>query len=84
VVTGYTDIKSGCPRERRLFVYGVVDQKVLASGKLSDGAERMSAATSGSMQDHPVQLRIATSLIGTAQATEEPRARTAEGSKFSR
>ena len=38
VVTGFSDVKSGLSTGAgRLFVYGVVDQKVVASGKLSNG-----------------------------------------------
>ena len=38
MVTGYSDIKSGLSTGAgRLFVYGVVDEKVVASGKLSNG-----------------------------------------------
>ncbi|TCO46277.1 putative alpha-1,2-mannosidase [Kribbella antiqua] len=70
VVTGFSDIKSGLSTGAgRLFVYGVVDQKVVASGKLSNGG---GANVGGYFSFDPkvtqVQLRIATSLIGTEQA----------------
>jgi len=66
-------------------VYGVVDQKVLASGKLSDAAAanvggyfRFDAKTT------QVQLRIATSLIGTAQAQKNLELELPRDRKFSK
>ena len=84
VVTGFSDIKSGLSTGAgRLFVYGVVDQKVVASGKLSDGG---GANVGGYFAFDPkatqVQLRIATSLIGTAQAKKNLELELPAGSKF--
>jgi predicted alpha-1,2-mannosidase len=86
VVTGYSDIKSGLSTGAgRLFVYGVVDQKVVASGKLSNGG---GANVGGYFGFDPtvtqVQLRIATSLISTAQAQKNLGLELPEGSKFSK
>ena len=84
VVTGFSDIKSGLSTGAgRLFVYGVVDQKVVASGKLSNGG---GANVGGYFSFDPkatqVQLRIATSLIGTAQAKKNLELELPAGSKF--
>ncbi|TCN37358.1 putative alpha-1,2-mannosidase [Kribbella orskensis] len=84
VVTGYSDVKSGLSTGAgRLFVYGVVDQEVTASGKLADGG---GANVGGYFSFDPkvkqVQLRVATSLIGTAQAKKNLELELAEGSKF--
>ncbi|GAA0936706.1 GH92 family glycosyl hydrolase [Kribbella koreensis] len=84
VVTGYSDVKSGLSTGAgRLFVYGVVDQKVVASGKLANGG---GANVGGYFTFGPsvkqVQLRIATSLIGTAQAKKNLELELAEGSRF--
>ncbi|MFC0624939.1 GH92 family glycosyl hydrolase [Kribbella deserti] len=70
VVTGYSDVKSGLSTGAgRLFVYGVVDQPVASSGKLTNGG---GANVGGFFKFDPsvkqVHLRMATSLIGTAQA----------------
>ncbi|WP_184698489.1 GH92 family glycosyl hydrolase [Saccharothrix tamanrassetensis] len=71
VVTGFSDVKSGLSTgATRLFVYGVVDRPVKASGRLT-GAGRDDVA--GYLQfdtsaDKTVTLRIATSLIGVEQA----------------
>ncbi|WP_238334704.1 GH92 family glycosyl hydrolase [Kribbella amoyensis] len=84
VVTGYSDVKSGLSTGAgRLFVYGVVDQKVVASGKLADGG---GANVGGYFSFDPkvtqVQLRIATSLIGTAQAKKNLELELGADSKF--
>jgi putative alpha-1,2-mannosidase len=64
-------------------VYGVVDQKVVASGKLSDGG---GANVGGYFSFDPkvkqVQLRLATSLIGTEQAKKNLELELAAGSRF--
>lgn len=70
VVTGYSDVKSGLSTGAgRLFVYGVVDHLVTASGKLSDGG---GANVGGYYSFDPsvktAHLRIATSLISVDQA----------------
>jgi predicted alpha-1,2-mannosidase len=84
VVTGFSDIKSGLSTGAgRLFVYGVVDQKVVASGKLGDGG---GANVGGYFGFDPsvtqVQLRIATSLLGTAQAKKNLELELAAGTTF--
>jgi predicted alpha-1,2-mannosidase len=84
VVTGFSDVKSGLSTGAgRLFVYGVVDQKVVASGRLSDGG---GANVGGYFGFDPsvkqVQLRIATSLLGTAQAKKNLELELAAGSRF--
>lgn len=84
VVTGFSDVKSGLSTGAgRLFVYGVVDRQVVASGKLSDGG---GAAVGGYFRFDPsvtqVQLRIATSLLGTAQAKKNLELELDAGSKF--
>ncbi|MET7278506.1 GH92 family glycosyl hydrolase [Kribbella sp. NPDC005582] len=84
VVTGFSDVKSGLSTGAgRLFVYGVVDQKVVASGKLSNGG---GANVGGYFGFDPkvtqVQLRLATSLIGTEQARKNLEQELPAGSKF--
>jgi predicted alpha-1,2-mannosidase len=84
VVSGFSDVRSGLSTGAgRLFVYGVVDQEVVASGKLSDGG---GPAVGGYFGFDPavtrVQLRIATSLIGTAQARRNLELELPEGSRF--
>nr|WP_238355230.1 GH92 family glycosyl hydrolase [Kribbella sandramycini] len=86
VVTGFSDVKSGLSTGAgRLFVYGVVDQKVVASGKLSNGG---GANVGGYFGFDPkvtqVQLRLATSLISTAQAQQNLELELPAGSKFGR
>ncbi|MFE2494365.1 GH92 family glycosyl hydrolase [Streptomyces scopuliridis] len=69
--TGFSDVKSGLSTgATRLFVYGVFDAPVTASGKLSGGGGsdvtgylRFDAGT-----DRTVTLRLATSLISLDQA----------------
>ncbi|MFI5735927.1 GH92 family glycosyl hydrolase [Kribbella sp. NPDC051587] len=84
VVTGFSDVKSGLSTGAgRLFVYGVVDQKVVASGKLSNGG---GANVGGYFGFDPkvthVQLRLATSLISTEQARKSLEMELPAGSKF--
>ncbi|MFJ6013713.1 GH92 family glycosyl hydrolase [Streptomyces sp. NPDC092952] len=69
--TGFSDVKSGgSTGATRLFVHGVFDAPVTASGKLPGGGGdnvtgyfRFDAG-----RDRTVNLRLATSLIGTEQA----------------
>ncbi|WP_344111964.1 GH92 family glycosyl hydrolase [Kribbella alba] len=84
VVTGYSDVKSGLSTGAgRLFVYGVVDQKVLASGKLANGGgSNVGGYFMFDANVKQVQLRIATSLLGTAQAKKNLELELAAGSKF--
>lgn len=71
--TGYSDVKSGgSTGATRLFVYGVFDSKVTASGKLTGGGGdnvtgyfRFDAG-----KDKQVGLRLATSLISVDQAKD--------------
>ena len=67
VVTGWSDVRSGLSNgATRMFVYATFDKPIKASGMLPDGNRpstgyaRFDAGT--------VNMRIATSLIGTAQA----------------
>lgn len=84
VVTGFSDVKSGLSTGAgRLFVYGVVDQKVVASGKLADGGgANVGGYFSFDKKVQQVQLRIATSLIGTAQAKKNLELELGAESKF--
>ncbi|MEU4209266.1 GH92 family glycosyl hydrolase [Streptomyces sp. NPDC026206] len=75
--TGYSDVRSGLSKGAgRLFVYGVFDMPVTASGKVKgDGKSRGDGAdgVTGYMRfapgrDRTVTLRLATSLIGVDQA----------------
>nr|WP_246430536.1 GH92 family glycosyl hydrolase [Streptomyces rectiverticillatus] len=69
--TAWSDVRSGLSvGASRLFVYGVLDAPVTASGKPGPGGEE---GTTGYLRltpgrDRTVTLRIATSLIGTEQA----------------
>ncbi|WP_367135872.1 GH92 family glycosyl hydrolase [Saccharothrix sp. HUAS TT1] len=71
VVTGFSDVKSGLSTgATRLFVYGVVDKPVTASGRLT-GAGRDDVAgyfRFDTSADKTVTMRIATSLLGVDQA----------------
>jgi predicted alpha-1,2-mannosidase len=84
VVTGFSDVKSGLSTGAgRLFVYGVVDQKVIASGKLSNGGGANVGGYFGfDSSVKQVQLRIATSLLGTAQAKKNLELELAADSSF--
>ncbi|MCK7626432.1 GH92 family glycosyl hydrolase [Streptomyces sp. RS10V-4] len=71
VITGYSDVRSGLSAgATRLFVYGEVDAPVTASGRLGGGG---GPHVTGYLKlrpgaDRTVTLRLATSLIGVAQA----------------
>ncbi|WP_432047706.1 GH92 family glycosyl hydrolase [Streptomyces asiaticus] len=71
VVSGYSDVKSGLSTGAgRMFVYGVFDSPVSASGKLDGGGGK---DVTGYFRfkpgkDRTVTLRLATSLIGVDQA----------------
>ncbi|MFK0293167.1 GH92 family glycosyl hydrolase [Streptomyces sp. NPDC090442] len=71
VVSGYSDVRSGLSvGATRLFVYGVVDAPVTASGRLTGGGGKN---VTGYLKlrpgaDRTVTLRLATSLIGVDQA----------------
>ncbi|MCX5386293.1 GH92 family glycosyl hydrolase [Streptomyces sp. NBC_00083] len=69
--TGYSDVKSGLSAGAgRLFVYGVFDAPVTASGKLpgGGGADVTGYARFKPGKDRTVTLRLATSLISVDQA----------------
>ncbi|WAP58824.1 GH92 family glycosyl hydrolase [Streptomyces sp. S465] len=71
VISGYSDVKSGLSTgATRMFVYGVFDAPVSASGKLEGGGGK---DVTGYFRfkpgkDRTVTLRLATSLIGVDQA----------------
>ncbi|MEU4894601.1 GH92 family glycosyl hydrolase [Streptomyces sp. NPDC044780] len=71
VISGYSDVKSGLSTgATRMFVYGVFDAPVSASGKLEGGGGK---DVTGYFRfkpgkDRKVTLRLATSLIGVDQA----------------
>ncbi|CCH34630.1 GH92 family glycosyl hydrolase [Actinosynnema sp. NPDC047251] len=71
VVSGFSDVKSGLSTgATRMFVYGVVDRPVTASGRLT-GAGRDDVAgylRFDTSTEKAVTLRIATSLLGVDQA----------------
>ncbi|MEV4759397.1 GH92 family glycosyl hydrolase [Micromonospora sp. NPDC049559] len=70
-ISGYSDVRGGLSNgATRLFVYGVVDRPVVASGRLTGGGGAnvtgyLAFDTGASKQ---VNLRIATSLISVEQA----------------
>jgi len=70
VVTGYSDVRSGLSTGAgRLFVYGVVDQRVDGAGRLSDGGgSNVGGYFTFAPGTTAVNLRIATSLISVEQA----------------
>ncbi|MFJ4918531.1 GH92 family glycosyl hydrolase [Streptomyces sp. NPDC088725] len=83
--TGFSDVKSGLSTgATRLFVYGVFDAPVMASGKLSGGGGddvtgylRFDAGA-----DHTVGLRLATSLISLDQAKKNLADEIPAGTRF--
>ncbi|MFI0976546.1 GH92 family glycosyl hydrolase [Streptomyces sp. NPDC021093] len=85
--TGFSDVKSGLSTgATRLFVYGVFDAPVTASGKLSGGG---GADVTGYLRFEPsarkqVTLRLATSLISVDQAKQNLTAEIPAGSRFER
>ncbi|MEU0840903.1 GH92 family glycosyl hydrolase [Streptomyces sp. NPDC005962] len=71
VVSGYSDVKSGLSTgATRMFVYGVFDAPVSASGKLPGGGGKDVTGyfRFAPGKDRTVTLRLATSLIGVDQA----------------
>ncbi|WP_446213562.1 GH92 family glycosyl hydrolase [Micromonospora sp. IBSANI012] len=71
VVSGYSDVRSGLSNGAgRMFVYGVVDAPVTASGRLTGGggANVTGYLAFDTRQTKTVTLRIATSLISVEQA----------------
>lgn len=70
-VTGYSDVRSGLSNGAgRLFVYGTVDETVVASGRLAGGggANVTGYLAFDTATRKTVTLRIATSLISVEQA----------------
>ncbi|MEU8826550.1 GH92 family glycosyl hydrolase [Streptomyces sp. NPDC048636] len=71
VVSGYSDVKSGLSTgATRMFVYGVFDAPVTASGRLPGGGGKDVTGyfRFAPGKDRTVTLRLATSLIGVDQA----------------
>ncbi|MGW7412158.1 GH92 family glycosyl hydrolase [Streptomyces sp. NPDC054863] len=85
--TGFSDVKSGLSTgATRLFVYGVFDAPVTASGKLSGGG---GDDVTGYLRFKPsaqkqVTLRLATSLISVDQAKQNLASEIPAGSRFER
>ncbi|WP_433545222.1 GH92 family glycosyl hydrolase [Streptomyces sp. CA-294286] len=85
--TGFSDVKSGLSTgATRLFVYGVFDAPVTASGKLSGGG---GDDVTGYLRFEPsarkqVTLRLATSLISVDQAKRNLADEIPAGSRFER
>ncbi|CAM5547917.1 alpha-1 2-mannosidase [Streptomyces spiroverticillatus] len=85
--TGFSDVKSGLSTgATRLFVYGVFDAPVTASGKLSGGG---GDDVTGYLRFRPgkdkqVTLRLATSLISVDQAKANLADEIPAGSRFER
>ncbi|MFE2596956.1 GH92 family glycosyl hydrolase [Streptomyces sp. NPDC059396] len=85
--TGFSDVRSGLSTgATRLFVYGVFDAPVTASGKLSGGG---GSDVTGYLRfdagdDRTVNLRIATSLISVDQAKKNLADEIPAGTRFER
>ncbi|MCX5203539.1 GH92 family glycosyl hydrolase [Streptomyces sp. NBC_00237] len=85
--TGFSDVKSGLSTgATRLFVHGVFDAPVTASGKLSGGG---GDDVTGYLRFKPsaqkqVTLRLATSLISVDQAKQNLASEIPAGSRFER
>ncbi|MFD9794380.1 GH92 family glycosyl hydrolase [Streptomyces sp. NPDC059070] len=83
--TGYSDVKSGLSEgATRLFVYGVLDAPVTASGRLPGGG---GVDVTGYLRlkpgkDRTVTLRLATSLISVDQAKANLAAEIPAGTSF--
>ncbi|WFB11521.1 GH92 family glycosyl hydrolase [Streptomyces sp. LX-29] len=87
VVSGFSDVRSGLSTgASRMFVYGVFDAPVSDSGMLPGGGGKDVTGffrfTPG--EDRTVQLRIATSLIGVAQAKANLERELPAGTSFER
>ncbi|MFL4493320.1 GH92 family glycosyl hydrolase [Streptomyces sp. VTCC 41912] len=85
VLSGYSDVRSGLSvGAGRLFVYGVVDAPVTASGPLPGGGGK---DVTGYLRlrpgaDRTVTLRLATSLIGVEQAKANLAREIPDGTSF--
>ncbi|WP_455352008.1 GH92 family glycosyl hydrolase [Streptomyces sp. SYSU K217416] len=86
-VTGFSDVKSGLSTgATRLFVYGVFDAPVTASGKLSGGGgdDVTGYLRFAPGKDRQVSLRLATSLISVEQAKKNLADEIPAGTRFER
>ncbi|MFL6007513.1 MAG: GH92 family glycosyl hydrolase [Gaiellaceae bacterium] len=69
VVTGWSDVRSGLSNgATRMFMYATFDKPVTASGKLSASGRDAGYVKFDTTADKTVTMRIATSLVGVAQA----------------
>lgn len=85
--TGFSDVKSGgSTGATRLFVYGVFDAPVTASGKLSGGGgdDVTGYLRFDAGKDRTVNLRLATSLISIDQAKKNLAAEIPASRSFAR
>ncbi len=85
--TGFSDVKSGLSTgATRLFVYGVFDAPVTASGKLSGGGgeDVTGYLRFDAGRDRTVNLRLATSLISIDQAKKNLAAEIPASHSFAR
>ncbi|MBT2387723.1 GH92 family glycosyl hydrolase [Streptomyces sp. ISL-11] len=88
VFTGWSDVRSGLSvGAGRLFVYGVFDAPVTASGKLKGDAGGGEDGVTGYLRfapgrDRTVTLRIATSLMGIDQAKANLAQEIPDGTSF--
>lgn len=85
--TGFSDVKSGLSTgATRLFVYGVFDAPVTASGKLKGGGgdDVTGYLRFDAGKDRTVNLRLATSLISIDQAKQNLAAEIPASRSFSR
>ncbi|UQI47287.1 GH92 family glycosyl hydrolase [Streptomyces sp. HU2014] len=88
VITGWSDVKSGLSvGAGRLYVYGVFDAPVTASGKLKGdhgGQDVTGYLRFRPGRDRTVTLRLATSLMGVDQAKANLAQEIPEGTSFKR
>ncbi|MER8003137.1 GH92 family glycosyl hydrolase [Streptomyces sp. NPDC095613] len=85
--TGYSDVKSGLSTgATRMFVYGVLDAPVTASGKLpgGGGADVTGYLRVDAGRDRTVTVRLATSLISVDQAKKNLADEIPAGTRFER
>ncbi|WP_432011741.1 GH92 family glycosyl hydrolase [Streptomyces cucumeris] len=87
VVSGYSDVKSGLSAgATRMFVYGVFDTPVTASGRLPGGSGKDVTGyfRFAPGEDRTVTLRLATSFLGVDQAKTNLEREIPESSSFAR
>ncbi|WP_437113569.1 GH92 family glycosyl hydrolase [Streptomyces roseoverticillatus] len=83
--TAYSDVRSGLSvGAGRMFVYGVLDTPVTASGGPDDKAGTTGWLRLAPGKGRTVTLRVATSLIGTEQAKANLEQEIPEGASFGR